>query len=538
MIILKRILIFILISFTNFVIHQEILGQVFLPDDPIWQDPDQLDMPPPAETILSEIYDLYENTFLYPGKKTQGPAQNTNSLGEVPNSSWYSNRHYYNHMTLDQLKRGADQGSGPAMTGKWEIIAGKGQGVTPGFTIKDAKGDRYIIKFDPPTNPEMATGAEIISTKLFYALGYHTPENYLVKLQPELLFLSPKATTKTPLGKTKPLTQYIVEEMLSRVSKDSEGKYRVIASKFLNGKPLGPFRYYDTRPDDGNDIFPHESRRELRGLRIFCAWLNHDDSRSVNSLDMLVTEDHRQFIQHHLIDFGSTLGSGSIFAQARRAGNEYYLEFKPAMRSLFSLGFWVRSWAKVQYPDYPSIGRFESDFFNPKKWKTEYPNPAFINCDAEDAFWAARQVMNFTNEEIRDVVALGGFSNPEAENYLAESLIKRRDKIGMAYLKFSGGLDKFKIVNDNQLIFVDLLAKYNLVEKIPHRKITWREFNNNTDELGTVLVENQSEDNSIQIPSSRSEFLAAAIETPDFGVTTVFIKSAPEGFKVVGIRRK
>lgn len=519
-------------------ILQQIAAQVILPDDPVWQDPDQLNMPSPAETVLSEFYDFYENTFLFPGKKATGPALNTNTLGEVPNSSWYTNRHYLYPMSLAEIKRGPDKSTGPSMTGKWQIVAGKSQGITPGFTIKDARGDRYLIKFDPPSNPEMTTGAEIISTKFFYALGYHVPENYLVEFSPEQLELSPGATITTTLGQKKPLTPQMVAEMLELAPKNQAGNYRVIASKFLPGKPVGAFRYHDTRSDDGNDIFPHESRRELRGLRIFCAWLNHDDSRSINTLDMLVNENGKQFVRHHLIDFGSTLGSGSVFAQDPRAGNEYILEFMPSLRSFLTLGFWVRPWAKVRYPDYPSIGKFESGHFDPRKWKTEYPNPAFINCDDEDAFWAAKQVMNFTDEEIRAVVSMGRFSNPQAEKYLANTLIKRRDKIGLAYLHVSGGLDKFRISNKGYLEFEDLLVKYRLATNHQTRMVSWQIFDNQHDQLLEVLSENQFERLSLKIPRSSSEYLAATIATPNVGKVTVLIRNSRDSYKIVGLRRQ
>ena len=79
-------------------------------------------------------------------------------------------------------------------------------------------------------------------------------------------------------------------------------------------------------PTIPNDIFPHEHRRELRGMRVFAAWLNHDDSRAINSLDVLVGQPGRRHVRHYLIDFGSTLGSGSVSAQKPRAGWEYMWE--------------------------------------------------------------------------------------------------------------------------------------------------------------------------------------------------------------------
>jgi hypothetical protein len=44
----------------------------------------------------------------------------------------------------------------------------------------DAKKRRYFVKFDPLSNPEMATAADMISARFLHALGYHVYDSYLV----------------------------------------------------------------------------------------------------------------------------------------------------------------------------------------------------------------------------------------------------------------------------------------------------------------------------------------------------------------------
>jgi hypothetical protein len=176
------------------------------------------------------------------------------------------------------------------------------------------------------------------------------------------------------------ITRTNVDRLLSVAAKLPNGKYRATLSRFADGKPLGYFKYYGTRPDDPNDIHPHEHRRELRGNRVFAAWLNHDDSRGLNSLDMLEGEAGRQSIRHYMFDFGSIMGSGSTTPQVPRAGNEYILEWGPAFKTLATFGLYIRPWILVDYWEgAKSVGRFEGDFFDPVKWRPEYPNPAFDN---------------------------------------------------------------------------------------------------------------------------------------------------------------
>ncbi len=213
------------------------------------------------------------------------------------------------------------------------------------------------------------------------------------------------------------------------------GRYRVLASKFAPGRPVGNFRYYQTRPDDPNDIVAHEHRRELRGARVFGAWLNHDDSRGVNSLDMLVDEGARRYIKHYMFDFGSIMGSGTVFAQRHRAGNEYIVEWRPGWLTLATLGLYQRHWLDIDYPEVPpSVGRFEGVAFDPVTWRPEYPNSAFDNMRPDDAFWAARIVSRFSDDAIRAVVAKARYSDPRASEYITSTLIMRRDKVLRTWL--------------------------------------------------------------------------------------------------------
>ena len=138
--------------------------------------------------------------------------------------------------------------------------------------------------------------------------------------------------------------------VFERAARLPNGRYRVLASRFAPGAPLGNFRYYGTRPDDPNDIVAHEHRRELRGARVFGAWLNHDDSRGINSLDMLETTDGRAWVKHYMFDFGSILGSGTVHAQRHRAGNEYIFEWAPGWLTLATLGLYIRPWMPSTIP--------------------------------------------------------------------------------------------------------------------------------------------------------------------------------------------
>jgi hypothetical protein len=284
----------------------------------------------------------------------------------------------------------------------------------------------------------------MVCARFFWGAGYNVAEGYIVDVDLDLLDIPPGTTFTDAVGARVEITREAIDHWLVNAPRKPDGTYRALASKFIEGQYVGEFRFYGTRSDDPNDIFPHESRRELRGYKVLSAWLNHDDSRALNTFDTYVEEGGRRFIRHYLLDFGSCLGSATVGANLPRGGNEYFLESQHFIKALATLGLWTRPWLHAEFPDYPAVGNIESDYFRPEVWKPEYPTAAFDHMDAADAFWGARIASRFSDESIRAIVATGQISDPEAEAYLADTIIKRRDKVVAYWIAQTNPLDRFE----------------------------------------------------------------------------------------------
>ena len=454
-------------------------GRRFYSDDPVWRDGDMRDIPPVAGFDLSKSYEFVHETF---GEtvKSRGRALNVNTLDEVPDSSWFTNRLGRRDMTIDEIVRGPNQVDGPA-PGTWQVTGRPDSGITPKFTIRDARGDTYLIKLDPAAFPELPSSVEVISTKIFHAIGYHVPEDFIVTFDVSQLAVAPGAKIRTSSGDKRPIRIEDVEQWLKTTPRTTDGRIRALASRYVPGKVVGQFRYTGTRPDDPNDIYPHERRRELRGMRVFAAWLNHDDARSINSIDTYVEEGGRRYIRHYMQDFGSNLGSGSTSAQQPRGGNEYLIEGDKIAKGLFSFGLFSRDWAKVKYPDNPSLGNIEADFFEPRKWKTEYPQPAFGQMDAADAFWAASIVSRFNDGMIRAIVDEGRLSDPEAASYLSDVIKRRRDKVVAFWIAQTNPLDTFAVSRSSagtELTFDNAAVRLGVAGPAAGYKARWMALDN------------------------------------------------------------
>ena len=226
--------------------------------------------------------------------------------------------------------------------------------------------------------------------------------------------IDPKATILRPTGKRTPFTRGDIEAMLERIARRPDGTYRVVAGRLIPGKILGRYRYQGTRPDDPNDVVPHEHRRELRALRVFGAWTNVTDFKAANTLDTLLSENGHD---RQTLSSGRGLDASAcatICTNGISAGSTSIRADRPWQR-LFSFGFALSPWQTVDYVEYPSIGKFEGDVSIRGTWRPQTPTNAYMEMRDDDAFWAARRVAAFTDDMIRAVVHTGEFSDPAAE---------------------------------------------------------------------------------------------------------------------------
>ena len=326
-----------------------------------------------------------------------------------------------------------------------------------------------------------------------------------------------------------------------------DGSYRVIAGRAIPGRPVGGFKYYGTRPDDPNDVVPHEHRRELRALQVFGAWANLVDMKAGNTLDAVITENGRGIVRHYLQDVGSTFGTGALAPRDGDEGYEYLYQGDVLTKRLLTFGLYLSPWQTVDYEQHPEIGRFEGDEFEPEDWKPRVPVAALRHARPDDTLWAALRVMAFTDDHIRAAVKTGNFTDPAAEKLLADILIKRRDKIGRVYYSRINPLVRFELT-DSGLAFENPAVKAGLAEAPKQGyQATWYRFNNGTDasdQIGSPTTTSQVRIPApAELPREANSYVRVsirALEPPHAPWATpvdVYFRRAGNAWQLVGVER-
>jgi len=228
-------------------------GQKFYPDDPLQAEPPPMAAPDPEVRDLSEVLEFFTNTFASPGERHPEigiiPAGAHNTLGEVMDSSWFTNRHGKRRLSREELVRGPGDGQPPLQDQPWHVLTVKPQGARPGILIVDSQKQLYLLRFDSPGYLEMSTGAEMVSSKVLYALGYNILENYIVYFPRTQMVPSEAGEEITSMGKKRDLTDEDIDSFLKTVAIDPQRGYRAVATRVpVNWTELlGPFQFFSTR---------------------------------------------------------------------------------------------------------------------------------------------------------------------------------------------------------------------------------------------------------------------------------------------------
>jgi hypothetical protein len=390
-------------------------------------------------------------------------AANVNAVDEVPNSTWFTNRIGRYDLTPEQVAGGAAIVGSPEPHRPWTIVSSKIGGGSIGFIAVDARGERFLLKFDDKQLPEAETAADVIVQRLMWASGFHTPEDYIVHFVPGDLVLAADAYEKTVHGSKRPLDQARLAQQLALVDRNADGTFRGLASMFLKGKPLGGHARETVRKDDPNDTVPHLLRRELRGAYVLYSWLDHVDMKEDNTLDVYVTDaadTTRSYVVHYFIDFGKALGVEATTRRDKAYGNDFRNDYRALFTSLVTLGSWPRPWEGKRPVGLRGVGLFEAEHYAPGEWKASTPSyfPAY-EVDRFDGFWGARLLMRFSEAHLGAVVAEARLSDPRSAEYLVKTLIARQRATGRYWFARVTPMDEFA-VEGGSLCGTDLGLRY------------------------------------------------------------------------------
>jgi len=161
----------------------------------------------------------------------------------------------------------------------------------------------------------------------------------------------------------------------------------------------------------------------------------------------------------------------SLTSRNKAGGESYALDLGDSALSLVSLGLWKRRWEDRRWPDIPGVGIFESETYEPGKWKPNSPQYVpFLDADRFDNFWSAKILIRFSRAQLRAAVEQGRYSDPRAMDYITRVLVERQRKTARHWFARVAPLDRFAVEADGagqRLCFEDLSLRYRLERSAP-----------------------------------------------------------------------
>ncbi len=440
---------------------------------PVWRVADRADISRPAKRTYYKGTHAFDNQAVYEVTRAlsvprANRAGDTNALDQVPDSTWFTNRIGRHPLSPEQIRRGPDSGHDPMDYKPWTVVSTKVGGAETGFFIRDRAGVRYVLKFDTPGFPENETGAHLIVQRILWAAGYNVPDDRLVHFSPGELVVDRDSEVADEFGNRRRLSQREVDARLAGVDREKGRPIRALASRFVDGIPVGGFPDHGTRADDPNDRVPHEQLRELRGLQPLAAWLRHADIKEGNTIDAWTADPGRpgvHYLVHYFIDFGKALGNSTLLDRDPKSSYGYGFDWGKSAADLFSLGMRRRQWDCLVLPRLRGVGAFDSEHYDPGRYRPAIPFRPFEDMDRSDGFWGAELIMRFTEADLRAAVDTAQFSDPAAADYVLRTLVARQRKTARYWFARTTPAARFALAptaGGDRLCFRDEMERYRL----------------------------------------------------------------------------
>ena len=210
---------------------------------------------PPRNISYSYAYDILDNDLVRPVTRMLDVAWIARKISAHPReaanvddrdqvrlpSTWRQPRIGFRAVTPEQMLAGLGtrHGARPRPLGS---LAQQGSGRDAGIPGEGFEGEQVPHQVRRPGFPDLATSAEVIGSRVFWAAGYNVPDDAITYFRAEDLDIAADATYTDAHGHKYPMTQAYLQHLLSRVERQSDGRYRCNASLYLEGKPLGPIR--------------------------------------------------------------------------------------------------------------------------------------------------------------------------------------------------------------------------------------------------------------------------------------------------------
>jgi hypothetical protein len=383
-----------------------------------------------------------------------------------------------------------------------------------------------------------------VGSRIYFAAGFDVPCNQVAHFSRSMLKLAPGAKLKVENGEERPLRMADIDSIL-RLGRGADGRWRGLASLYLDGRPLGPWTYHGTRADDRNDIVAHEDRRELRGSKLLAAWTGHWDARAQNTLAMWIETGAGQgFVRHHLLDFGDCFGglAGANALQMKRRGQVHWLDPGQVLTDFATLGAIERPWERARLgPSGTLFGFYDIESFDPETWSPSYPNPAFGRMTERDAAWMARIVAQFGEAELVAMVGAAQLE-PASARELVRLLAGRRRKILERYLSRLSPLAQPKLLKragTTWLCAVDLAVTAQLRQAPRYAARAWRPDSGQSLAQPLIVVEPEGRV-CAQLPKAPGHIVVEVVSQPSSARQAIrfhLYQLGPERYLLAGLER-